>query len=612
MNRRLAALVALVALAAAPAAAQDATPASAEPPQVTSATLANGMKVLLVERHDAPVVAFHVMFKVGSVDEEAGKTGLAHMFEHMIFKGTKRLYSADWKKEKPWFDEVERRARLLLDEQEKGPRADAARLKELAASLAEAQAEEEKYIVREEYEKLYEMNGAEGLNAYTAEDRTAYLVSLPSNRLEFWMAMEAERLRDPVLREFYKERDVVMEERRMRTDADPSGKLWEALITTAYAAHPYRHDVIGWMSDLEDLSRTDAERFFASRYGPNNAVAVLVGDLDPRRTLALLKRYFEPLPARPLPEHHVTEEPPQKGARRVEIEFDAEPQVLIAWHKPNLPSPDDTALEMLRAILSDGRTSRFYKGLVEGRKLASSVSADSVGVGERYPNLFVAAGTPRHPHTAAELEDGILEEIDRIKREPPSDWEMEKVRNQLTAGLIKSLESGEGMAERLAYYQTEAGDWSYPWELQKRFREITPAQIQEAARRWLTTEGATTATLVKAEPVPGPAAAAGETAGAASLEFSYAAGSPVLGAKAQASLRELAGRAQRTEGARVKVRIRSLKSEEARVTQRRSELALQALAAGGLPAERVDLKAESADDKPLLSVELVPSGEVKP
>ncbi len=602
------------------------------PPTVVQATLKNGMHILLLERHGSPTIAFHMMFKVGSVDEEQGQTGLAHMFEHMIFKGTKRLYSRDWNKEKPALDAIEQAALRLLAEQEKGERADPRRVAQLKTELEAREKDADQYVVREEYEKLYEMNGAHGLNAYTGEDRTAYLVELPSNRLEFWMAMEAERLRDPVLREFYKERDVVMEERRMRVDADPMGKLWEEMISAAYEAHPYGHDVIGWMSDLKALSRTDAERFFDTHYGPNSATAVLVGDLDPQATLAMFRKYFEPIPPKPLAKHHITAEPEQRGPRRVDVAFEAEPLTLIAWHKPSLPARDDTALQMLRAVLADGRTSRFYRNLVEGKKVALSASADAVGVGERYPNLFVVWGESRHPHTAAEVEAGLLAEIEKLKREPPTEWELDKVRNQLTAGLVKELESNHGMATKLAYYQTIADDWRYPWELQRRFQEITPKDVQDAAVKYLTAQNSTTATLVKPtasepetqislsrererggvrasrqaspSPRPSPPTGAREKGDEEVLEFEYGAGSAALGAAARQALRDLAARAAKVQGARLGVTILSLASEDAKVTQRRGELALATMKEGGLAAERVDLKAEKAPGKPGIKARL--------
>ncbi|MBI4051164.1 MAG: insulinase family protein [Elusimicrobia bacterium] len=467
-----------------------------QPPQVVEATLKNGMKILLLERHASPTISFHVMFKVGSVDESSGKTGLAHLFEHMIFKGTDILNTKNFTKEKPILDAVEKIAQEMLVEQAKGPSADPERLKTLKTQLATKEKQADAWIAHDEYEKFYEQQGGYNLNAYTGEDRTAYTVSLPSNRLEVWMKLEANRFQNPVLREFYRERDVVMEERRMRVESDPLGKLWEALITTAFQLHPYRNEVIGWMEDIRNLSRTDAENFFTGFYGPNNTVAVLVGDLNSKKTLELFKKYFEPIPTRQTRYRYTTPEPPQSGEKRVSVEFEAQPQVMVAFHKPNLPHPDDTVFQFIEALLVNGYTSRCYKNLVEGKKIAQSVNADHTGVGERYPNLFVVYGTPRHPHTASDWEKGVLEELERLKRDPPTDWELGKVRNQLTAELISSLESNDDMAKKLAYYETIAGNWRYPWELQKRFQDITAQDIQRVAQTYFTPQNRTVAVLI--------------------------------------------------------------------------------------------------------------------
>ncbi|MBI4057001.1 MAG: insulinase family protein [Elusimicrobia bacterium] len=465
-------------------------------PPVVEATLKNGMRVLLLEKHSSPTISFHIMFRVGSVDESLGKTGLAHMFEHMIFKGTKSINSKNYDREKPALDAVEKAAQELLREQAKGSQANPQKLASLKKNLERQEAAADRWIAHDEYEKFYEEQGGANLNAYTGEDRTAYLVSLPSNRLETWMRLESDRFKNPVLREFYRERNVVMEERRMRTDSNPQGKLWEALITTAFQVHPYRNDIIGWMGDLENMSLTDAENFFRDFYAPNNAVAVLVGDLNPQKTLALFKKHFETIPARPLKTHYITEEPPQEGEKRVSIEFEAEPQIMMAFHKPNLPHPDDTVFQFIKALLSDGRTSRLYKNLVEGKKIALSASADSSGVGERYPNLFVVYGAPRHPHTASDWEKGVLGELEKLKKELPTTREMDKIRNQLTTELVTSLESNDQMARKLAYYQTIAGNWRYPWELQKRFGEISAQDIQRVAQTYLLDHNRTTAVLV--------------------------------------------------------------------------------------------------------------------
>ena len=308
-------------------------------PPVQKATLANGMRVLILERHNSPTIAFRIAYAVGAVNDIPGKSGLAHLFEHMAFKGTTSLNSKDYAKEKPLLDALEKAADAAIRE-ETGPNPDPKKLAELKQAQEAAQKAADEWMEKDEYEKVLTENGAEHFNAHTADDYTMYEVSLPTNRLELWMTMESDRFRNPVLREFYRERDVVMEERRMNYESKPDGKLWENFVTHAYVAHPYHNEGIGWMSDLKRLTAQDAREFFAANYGPSKIVISVVGDVDAKKTLALFKRHFETLPSPPLNQGRLTEEPVQEGERRTIVRFQAEPKLMLGYHKPAITGPE--------------------------------------------------------------------------------------------------------------------------------------------------------------------------------------------------------------------------------------------------------------------------------
>ena len=467
-------------------------------PPVVKATLDNGMRLLILERHNSPTIAFRIAYAVGAVNDVPGKSGLAHLFEHMAFKGTTTLNSKDFKKEKPLLEALEKAADATIAEETKD-HPDEKKLAELRKAQDEAQKAADSYLEKDEYEKLLTENGAEHFNAHTANDYTMYEVSLPSNRLEMWMTMESDRFRNPVLREFYRERQVVMEERRMNYESRPDGKLYENFVTHAYVAHPYHNEGIGWMDDLRKLTAQDAREFFASHYGPSKVVISIIGDVDAKKTLALAKKYFATIPNNPLTDSRVTREPAQEGERRTVVRFQSEPKLLIGYHKPAIMDPDQPVYEMIESLLSSGRTSRFYKNLVEGKQLAQSVDADINWPGQKYPGLVIIDAEPRSPHTPEELEAGIYEELEKLATGPITDQELQKVRNQLESALVEKMESNEGMAEDLAYYEVEAGDWQYPWKLKDALAKVTADDIHRVAAATFKKENRTVATLLPPE-----------------------------------------------------------------------------------------------------------------
>ncbi|HAP67595.1 MAG TPA: insulinase family protein [Nitrospinae bacterium] len=466
--------------------------------RVVEHTLKNGMKLLLLERHQSPTIATTVMFKVGSVDERTGMTGIAHLLEHMLFKGTKMLGTKDYKKEKPLLDKMDKIAVQLDAEERKGEKADTKKIEILKAELKKLQDENKKLIIKDEFASIYSKHGGVGYNAGTSRDMTSYIISLPSNKLELWTAIESDRMKNPVLREFYSERDVVMEERRMSYDNDPEGSLFENFLSAAYNAHPYGMPTIGWMSDIKFLPKKEVENFLKTYYAPNNCVVTVVGDIDAKKIIEMMDKYFGEIPPQNIPERVWTEEPEQIGERRIEVEFDANPSIIIGYHKPTLPHYDDYVFDVIDFILGSGRTSRLYKKMVEEKRIAISVSTFSMP-GSRYSNLFIFNGVPRAPHTVKELEDAFFEEIERLKNEPVSAKELEKVINHLEAHHIRQLGSNRGMSDTLAYYQTVAGDWKYMMTHIDNIRKITPEDVMNTAKKYLIKNNRTVAVLVKKE-----------------------------------------------------------------------------------------------------------------
>lgn len=499
--------------------------------RVVEHTLKNGLKLLLVERHHAPVVSINVTFGVGGINELTGQTGVAHLYEHMAFKGTRRLGTKDFEKERPLLDqldalntELEQARRAVSAKVERGEQPDAqakAAVADLERRFAELQAKAGEYVVENEIPLLYQRHGGVGMNATTGKDVTRYIVSLPANRLPLWAAIESDRMANAVMREFYKERSVVMEERRMRTDDSPAGLLYEALGAAAFQAHPYHFPTIGWGADIQGLTPAVTERFFKSYYSPNNAVIAMVGDINPAEVIKLVESSFGAIPSATVPPPVFTDEPPQRGERRVEVAFDAEPILVIGYRKPGIGHPDDFAFDVIESILTDGVTSRLHERLVRDRKVAVSVDADTSFPGARTPNLFVISAVPRAPHTAQEVEAEIYRELERMQVEPVTTKELEKVVNTLDAGLTRSLRSSSGLAGSLAYYETVFGDWRYLITGRDRIAAVTPADVQRVATQYFTKHNRTVATLVKAaaraaqsdtEPLPGgPLAQVGQS-----------------------------------------------------------------------------------------------------
>ncbi len=460
-------------------------------------TLGNGLRLLTLERKLSPTISIYIRYRAGAVDEADGKTGTAHLLEHMMFKGTQTIGTRDYLREEKIIRRIEKIGEALDHEKAKGKEAAPAALARLADQLKTLQNEQRRFSISNEIDRLYTENGAVGLNASTGQDLTTYQVSIPANRIELWARIESDRMVYPVFREFYNERDVVMEERRQRSESNPEGKLLEEYLAVAFLAHPYRRPILGWPSDMSYLDIAYMERYFRTTHAPNNTVIAVVGDIQPSTVLKIVEKYFGRLTRRRLASPFITEEPRQSGERRVEVSFSAEPQMIMGYHKPPPPAFMDHVFDVIESILTRGRTSRLFKALVEEKRLAESIQAVNGLPGARYPNQFVLFATPRHPHGCIELERAIDQEIERLKQERVPDRELEKVKNQIRADFIRSLNSNAGLAGMLSYYETLLGDFHYLIDYADTIERITPEEILQAARTYLIKENRTVAMLVK-------------------------------------------------------------------------------------------------------------------
>lgn len=458
--------------------------------------LANGATVLLVERHDSPTVAAYISFRVGAANETSQERGVAHLLEHMLFKGTKTLGTKGYAAEEKLLMKI-KTVGQQIDSLKNHADADPQELQQLRDQLALLQNEHRPLVVKNEFSKIYGENGGVGYNAFTGKDSTTYLINLPANKLELWAAIESDRLENAVFREFYTERDVVHEERRRSYESSPDGLMYETLLATAYEVHPYRNPVIGWNSDIENLDPDQIRDFFDRYYTPVNMVITLVGDFESQVTLQMVDRYFGKLkPGVPVPAV-VDREPEQRGERRAYINFAAEQQLMIAFHKPTMPHRDDYVFDILMQILSEGRTSRLYKSLVVEKQLVTDVSVFGAP-GSRYDNLMVISMTPRYGCSSAHVEDAVYAELERLKVEPLSAAELEIARKQIMTSILRGLRGNGGLARMLSSYQT-LGDWHYLVDYEKQLNLVTAADVIAVAKRYLRADNRTVVTLQRGE-----------------------------------------------------------------------------------------------------------------
>lgn len=478
-----------------PSAAQDVEP--------IVHTLSNGMKFLLLPEKGDPNVAAGWVAKVGSVNERPGVTGVAHLFEHMMFKGTRTIGTKDIDKDLATIAELDKvrgqirqEEQILLEKYRRGliddphdPAVRSERHNELLKTFAGLIQSQRELIVKDEIDRLYSSAGASGMNAGTSNDMTVYFINVPANKLELWFWIESDRLLNPVFREFYSERDVVHEERRLRVDSTPTGKIDEQFDAMFWMASPYSWPVIGWPSDLEGLTREEALDFFGLYYAPNNITASLVGDFDPDVAIALAEKYFGRLKRNPRqPEPIRTREIPQLAQKRMTAEAETRPQVTVRYHTVPDANKDEPPLLVLGNLLN-GRTGRLYKSLVLEQQVALQAGAGVNGL--KYDGYFELVGVARPPHTPEDVEKALLKEMDVLRDELVGDRELQKVKNQQLAGDFRKLKSKFSLMIQLLSYDA-LGDWSNINEFSDRIQAVTAEDVRRVVRKYFRPENSNT------------------------------------------------------------------------------------------------------------------------
>ena len=455
--------------------------------RTTVKVLPNGLTLVLCERKDAPVFSYYTIVDAGDANDPGQESGLAHMFEHLAFKGTEDIGTTDWPKEKAALAELEKAYAAYDHEQLLRVGKDPEKLKQLKAAFEKAEKNANQYVIPNEFTEIAEANGAHGLNAQTSLDDTRYFWSMPENRLELWAYLESDRIAHPVPRQFYRERAVVEEERRMRVDSSPIGRLVEQFLAAAYVAHPYGRPNVGWASELDHIDATEAKAFHARYYVPSNIVIGVVGDFSNPKALPVLEKYFGAIPdGGPKPLGVITVEPPQHGERVVHVEDTQQPMYLEGYHRPGYLDPDNVVYDAIADIFSNGRTSRLYRSLVRDQRIAAAAEGFTGFPGDKYPGLFGFFAVPSPGHTDAELRAAIHKEIEKLRTADVSDAELAMFKTRARADLLRGLASNQGLAAQLASYQLRYGDWQELFLQLDRIDKVSKADIRRVANKVFT------------------------------------------------------------------------------------------------------------------------------
>ncbi len=409
--------------------------------KVTEKVLPNGLKVLLKEDHKAPVVTFQIWYKVGSRNERLGTTGISHLLEHMMFKGTKKY----------------------------GPKT---------------------------FSQTVQRNGGND-NAFTNKDYTAYFENFAADRIEISLDIESDRMQNLLIdpKEFKSEREVVKEERRLRTDDDPTSTMVEEMTAAAFIAHPYEWPVIGWMADINNITRDDLYNHYRTYYAPNNATIVVAGDFDANALFPKIEKYFGRIPPGPAVPPVGAVEPAQLGERRIVVKKQAElPAVFAGYHTPDLKHPDSYALEVLQDILSSGKSSRLYRSLVYEKQLALYAGGDYDNIAND-PNLFYVYAGVMPGKTTEEVEKAIYQELEKLKTTPVTEEELQKAKNQIEASFVMGQDSVFYQAMLLGEYETVA-NWKLLEKYLDNIRSVTKEDVQRVAREYFSEDNRTVGILI--------------------------------------------------------------------------------------------------------------------
>jgi predicted Zn-dependent peptidase len=457
--------------------------------------LPNGLTLIVCERPEAPVFSFYTLVDAGSADDPQGASGLAHMFEHMAFKGSREIGTTNYPAEKLALEKVEQAYAAYDTEYRKRVGQDPKKLADLKQAFENAQEAAQKFVIPNLFSEIAEQNGAVNINASTSEDSTQYFWAMPSNRLELWAYLESQRIAEPVQREFYKERDVVQEERRMRVDSSPVGRMVEQFLSAAYIAHPYGRPGVGWETEISQVSATEAQAFHKKYYVPSNIVIAVVGDLKASEAMPILERYFSRIPDGHKPEPMTTIEPPQFAEKSVVIKEATQPFYIEGYHRPDYRDPDDSIYDAITDIFSNGRTARLYRSLVRDQRIAATAEGFSGFPGYKFPGLFAFYAVPLPGHTPDEMRTSIHKELDRLKNEDVTDDELARFKTRARADLLRGLADNDGLAHQLAEYQTRFGDWRQLFRELDKINAVTKADIRRVANKIFVESNRTSARI---------------------------------------------------------------------------------------------------------------------
>lgn len=463
--------------------------------KVTEFTLDNGLHFIVVERPVAPVASFVTFVDVGGADEPAGQTGIAHIFEHMVFKGSRTVGTTNWEEEQEYIDLMDAAYGAWVEEKNK-PYPDEERMAAHWADFERYQEEANSYVITNQFDEIISREGATGLNARTGYDFTDYFYSLPQNRAELWFSLESDRFQNPVLREFYEEKDVIMEERRMSVDSNPVGRLQEEFLSIAFTAHPYGRSLVGWPSDIESTTIKDTEAFFKKYYTNDNFTFAIVGDVDPDRMRELAELYFggiEPTGTAPTV---TTQEPEQRGERRFVIEEESQPILMAGYHAVSQLHEDYAALNLLASILSDGRTSRLYSKLVQDEQQALAIQTVTGVPGTKYNSMFLLIALPNQGVDIDDLEEAIFAEIEKVKGGDINQQELDRAITNAKAGLVRSLNSNLGLAMNLARTHGQTGNWKNLFTDIETLESVTLEDLERVANTYLVKKNRTVGKII--------------------------------------------------------------------------------------------------------------------
>ncbi|MEO1761595.1 MAG: pitrilysin family protein [Cyanobacteria bacterium J06629_18] len=465
---------------------------------LTEFKLDNGMKFIVLRRPQAPVVSFLTYADVGGVDEPDGKTGIAHFLEHLAFKGTDRIGTKNYAKEKRLLERLDKLAEQVKQAQAAGEKDKVAQLE---AEFKKIEEEAHNTVKQNELGRIVEQAGGVGLNATTSAEATKYFYSFPANKLELWMSLESERFLNPELRrEFYKEKDVILEERRLRVDNSPIGQMIEKFNDTAFEKHPYKRPVIGYEKDIRNLTTEDLQQFFKTHYVPSNLTVAVVGDVQAAEVKKLAAIYFGRYEARPEAEQKLAVEPKQSQEKGFTLNLPSQPWYLEGYHRPSLNHPDNAVYDIIGSLLSDGRTSRLYKSLVEEKQLALAAQGFSGFPGDKYPNLMLFYALTSPGRSVDEVAAALRQQIEALKTKPVSRKELERVKTNARAGLLRSLDSNMGMAQQLLEYEVKTGSWKNLFAQLEKIEAVTTQDVMRVAKETFVSENRTVGKLLPKKP----------------------------------------------------------------------------------------------------------------